>query len=566
MSLHEALGDSDKRQCGTAAPQKLSTTVALIITSHQRRIVVTVQSSMGTKEEDEDELHASPIIAVEVDEEGDVRLEDHEDSTNSGMYESITENDDTILPSSDLSDTSKSVYIITTAALPWRTGTAVNPLLRALYLARDRESVTLMVPWLGKSAAKTLYKDQDFETADDQEKWIRQYCMDRCGCSRATLDKLRIEFWKGAYNESFGSIFPIEDICSKVETADICILEEPEHLNWFRVPHDPENDLGWKQKFPHVVGILHTNYGDYARQYGMGFSAPALNSLSALVVKAYCHRVIRLSATLPHLDPTKELTVNVHGVRPEFLAPAKMIQDGEDEDVEISPVYFIGKLVWAKGFENVLELEEKYKAATGDYFPMDVYGGGKDDHEIQKAFFGRKNMRSKSADEDRKTTEVFETPHALRDAVVREESKPIEDVTSHSESSETKSELSDVMDSAVSFPDDETKTCDAVIAEAAMDCAQTDVGDPLDILGDISGRTFSTSIDTAEAALKIIDSVVSGGFSDDKPRRSLFSMAPAKTRFKAGNKCVRCGCLTHIFLPVATTKPSGSISWRERPH
>lgn len=205
------------------------------------------------------------------------------------------------------------------------------------------------------------------------------------------------------------------------------------------------------------------------------------------------------------------------------------------------------KLVWAKGFENVLELQEKYKAATGDYFTMDVYGGGKDEHEIQKAFFGRKNMRSKSMEDDNKATEVFDTPNALRNAVTREESKPIEDVTSHSESSETKSELSEVVDTAVSFPDEEKKSCDAAIAEAAMDCAQTDVGVPLDILGDISGRTFSTSIDTAEAALKIIDSVVSGGFSDDKPRRSLFHMAPAKTRFKVGLQSVRCGYLTTCF-------------------
>jgi digalactosyldiacylglycerol synthase len=526
-------------------------------------------TSKEVEEEEEALSVASPVIAVEVDEEGDIRLEDHPDDGLSNDAFMEKDSDHAIVPASDLSDTSKSIYIITTAALPWRTGTAVNPLLRALYLAKDRETpVTLMVPWLGKAAAKTLYgTDHAFETSVEQEKWIRQYCLDRCDCPQEVVDRLRIEFWNGAYNEAMGSIFPIEDICSKVaKTADVCILEEPEHLNWFRVPVDPESDLGWKAKFPHVVGILHTNYGDYARQYGMGFSAPALNSLSALVVRAYCHRVIRLSATLPHLDPSKEVTVNVHGVRAEFLADPKKpdVEAGEDAPVTAAAVYFIGKLVWAKGFENVLELQEKFKIATGKYFPIDVYGGGKDEKEIQKACFGRKNMRSKSSDGDSKRAAVvFDSPTALQDAIALEEQKAIEDVTSHSESSQGDTESSDVLDTAVSFPDDEKQSCDAAMAEAAMDCVQSEVGVPLDIFAEISGKTFSTSVDTAEAALKLIDSVVLGGFSDDKPRRSLFSIAPAKTRFKvhAHHFDMDTSCfLTISHISVASTWPPRSLS------
>jgi len=39
------------------------------------------------------------------------------------------------------------------------------------------------------------------------------------------------------------------------------ILEEPEHLNWYRAPGDD-----WTEKFKHVVGVVHTNYFVYAQE------------------------------------------------------------------------------------------------------------------------------------------------------------------------------------------------------------------------------------------------------------------------------------------------------------
>lgn len=90
--------------------------------------------------------------------------------------------DEPITPDSDLSDPSRRIWIVTTAALPWRTGTAVNALVRALYLCKRRPSqyVTLMVPWLEDPTSRKMlfgkeYADQIHSKAD-QEEWIREYC------------------------------------------------------------------------------------------------------------------------------------------------------------------------------------------------------------------------------------------------------------------------------------------------------------------------------------------------------------------------------------------------------
>jgi hypothetical protein len=124
--------------------------------------------------------------------------------------------------------------------------------------------------------------------------------------------------------------------------------------------------------------------------------------LSSAMVRAYCHKVIKLSACLQTYAPEKESVSNVHGVRADFLteglrrAEHTKLQDGDNlvdpEYGDDTRVYYIGKLLWAKGLDIMLELEDYYKQCTNKYFAIDIYGSGPDQKDITKAFHGRRKV------------------------------------------------------------------------------------------------------------------------------------------------------------------------------
>ena len=514
------------------------------------------------------------------------------------------------MPFSDLSDPSRHLWIVTTAGLPWRTGTAINPFLRSLYFIRKRMhlyksednkpgKVSLVIPWLESAAdRRKVYGERIDKSGEEGQQqqidWIKEYASDMCDM-KEEMEHLNILFYDAAYWPAFGSIFPTVDICSLIpnEEADIAVLEEPEHLNWMRVPNhdyftkdsqekswplseeipvekgetdkslenrDPsaavivegndevskknfDHELGWAHKFTFVVGIIHTNYSAYMKQYGLGttiVAAPALKALSSMVVRAYCHKVVRLSGVIPKYASWKEVTCNVHGVRSDFLQMDNTdnSESPNTDEGESSPVYFIGKLLWAKGFDKMLKIQEAFRKAnpSKEYFSIDVYGGGPDELDIKRAFHGRMQPPKtpsdtesiSSADSNEETNidsneesrRVLTTSTSIRNQIMKL-TKSVEEKLPKA-FNEAKNLINAGFE--VIVPDDAGASTNETIVETnefvknESSISETEVvtskqKNPLAILSDVSEKSISTGIATTNAVKNLADSAIKAGLA-----------------------------------------------------
>nr|XP_009416175.1 PREDICTED: digalactosyldiacylglycerol synthase 2, chloroplastic-like isoform X3 [Musa acuminata subsp. malaccensis] len=183
------------------------------------------------------------------------------------------------------------IAIFTTASLPWMTGTAVNPLFRAAYLAKNHErEVTLVIPWLS-------LKDQ-------------------------TL------------------VYP--------NKITFCSLEEHEaYVYWWL-----------KEK------------ADILSEFRIAF---------------YPGKVVRLSAATQDLP--RSIICNVHGVNPKFLEVGitrHQLKQGAQTAFS-KGVYFIGKMIWSKGYTELLQLLSEHQNEFSD-LQVDLHGNGEDFDEIQDSF------------------------------------------------------------------------------------------------------------------------------------------------------------------------------------
>lgn len=305
---------------------------------------------------------------------------------------------------SSLRDPGRKIAIVTTAALPWMTGTAVNPLLRAAFLSdNSARKVTLVIPWLSKiDQAKVFPNGMTFESPEEQEVFVRNWVQKRTG----RPSNFKVTFYPGRYAADMGSILPVGDLtqCIPDNEADVAVLEEPEHLNWYH------HGRRWTDKFNHVVGIMHTNYLDYARREDHGdIKEKVLRRLNQWVTRIHCHHVVKLSDAVQPLP--RESTQFVHGVSPNFLDIGKRraaaVTTEEAGNKFGKGVYFIGKVLWGKGYTELVDLISQHSSKHGNV-AVDVFGSGHDLAEVQQeaskrkldmTFFGARDHGDASIDE-----------------------------------------------------------------------------------------------------------------------------------------------------------------------
>jgi digalactosyldiacylglycerol synthase len=303
---------------------------------------------------------------------------------------------DDLADSAALTAPGRSFTIVTTAALPWLTGTAVNPALRAAYLARalPRSKVRLLLPWLAPAdQAKVFAPSLRFASPAAQQEWVRAWLADRMGggdgcsaggspapvasppsssstpppsstpSSSSIVPAFEFVWYQGRYDPALCSIFPYGNLIDLIPLPerDVAILEEPEHLTWYH--HGPR----WSESFAVAIGVAHTNYCDYVKAAKGAAAARVLRAANAALVGAHCHRVVKLSGAVQRLP--RQVTCFVHGVAPAFLQvgigktksgggdSAGAAADGEDgKNAPTAGAYFLGKALMAKGWANALAL------------------------------------------------------------------------------------------------------------------------------------------------------------------------------------------------------------------
>ncbi|XP_028784285.1 digalactosyldiacylglycerol synthase 2, chloroplastic-like, partial [Neltuma alba] len=130
---------------------------------------------------------------------------------------------------------------------------------------------------------------------------------------------------------------------------------------------------------------IHTNYVEYVKRETEGtMQAFLLEHINKWLVDIYCHKVIRLSAATQDYDGS--IICNVHGVNPKCLAigKKKMEQLQNGGHAFTKGAYYIGKMVWSKGYKELIRLLSDHQNDLVG-LEVDLFGSGEDSDGVQEA-------------------------------------------------------------------------------------------------------------------------------------------------------------------------------------
>lgn len=258
------------------------------------------------------------------------------------------------------------IVVLTTAALPWRTGPSIFSLWHAGGLAALGHRVAYGVPWLAAPSQKRLWGQVLFQTRDDQARWLR------AEAQRLGVPPLpEIFFFDGVFSRSMFSIFITEDAFAAAPPARAVLVQEPEHFGWLPVT-SPRRRIAAER----VVGIVMTNYGYYIRRPGR----PDRALFATLVERTHRKLMRQFTDVVVPLSPALDL----RGL--EDMVQQRQVTGVLRAFAEVPPVadetrgvYFLGRLTWDKGGRDLID------AARRLDLPVDVYGEGPDEAAIRSA-------------------------------------------------------------------------------------------------------------------------------------------------------------------------------------
>lgn len=263
------------------------------------------------------------------------------------------------------------VAVVTTAALPWRTGPAYFSIWHAGGLKALGLRVVYVVPWV-EPEGQRLWGGPIHAAFEDHAAALHEEAA-RIGCPPLpTIVPYPARVWGLAR-----SIVPRGDVFAAVPPADALVLHEPEHLAWAPWTR-PRRRLDARR----VVGVVMTNYEDYIRSAHQHRRLPlALTDRAARLATRY-HR----SRIARQVDVAVPLSGAVEGVtdvagrqrRAQVTGVAAPWAEVPPVTPETRGVYFLGRLIWEKGLGDLIEIARR----TG--LPVDVIGEGGDGEAIRE--------------------------------------------------------------------------------------------------------------------------------------------------------------------------------------